>query len=132
MARLPDRTRNATFSEQENCAERCQFPRNSSDNTFGAKSSALNFVDSKMSTVSILDFYCAQAKVCVEIDGEQHADQVEYDKFRDEEMTKLGILTLRFPSLEIFEKSPGLDHFLNLIYENCCGRTGKRPARWWE
>ncbi len=79
-----------------------------------------------------LDFYCSQAKVCVEIDGEQHADQVDYDKYRDEEMARLGILTLRFPSLEIFEKSPALDKFLKLVYETCCERTGTRPPHWWE
>ncbi|HLF28539.1 MAG TPA: endonuclease domain-containing protein [Anaerolineae bacterium] len=30
----------------------------------------------------ILDFYCAKAKLVIEVDGDSHADQVEYDAER--------------------------------------------------
>jgi very-short-patch-repair endonuclease len=79
-----------------------------------------------------LDFYCAAAKVCIEIDGEQHLDQREHDTQRDAEMEELGIVTLRFPSLKIFDNSPDLEQFLNKVYELCCSRTDTRPPRWWE
>ena len=56
----------------------------------------------------ILDFYCAEAKVCIEVDGEQHEDQREYDAYRDASLQRAGILTIRIPSLNIFEKSDKL------------------------
>ena len=79
-----------------------------------------------------LDFYCAAAKVGIEIDGEQHESQRAYDEQRDAEMKALEILTFRFPSLSIFDSSPELDRFLELVYATCCERTGKRPPRWFE
>jgi very-short-patch-repair endonuclease len=78
-----------------------------------------------------LDFYCSQAKVCIEIDGEQHLEK-QYDAHRDAEMSSLGILTLRFPTLQIFENSSALEEFLELVYQTCRERTGTRPPRWFE
>ncbi len=37
----------------------------------------------------ILDFYCPEAKVCVEIDGEQHQLRQESDARRDKAMSEL-------------------------------------------
>ena len=55
-----------------------------------------------------LDFYCPSAKLCVEIDGEQHAERVEADARRDAYLTERGVLTLRIPSLDLFEKERDL------------------------
>ena len=57
----------------------------------------------------ILDFYCPAAKLCVEVDGEQHAAQREYDAKRDEYLMSQGIETVRVPSLDLFRDEPGLD-----------------------
>ncbi len=48
----------------------------------------------------ILDFYCAAASLCVEVDGEQH--ESHRDLVRDEYLAKLGIFTLRIPSVDLF------------------------------
>ena len=77
----------------------------------------------------ILDFYCPEANVCVEIDGEQHLEQVEYDRYRDNELAQAGIITIRIPSLDIFEQSPKLGQWINLINRVCSERTGKESAR---
>jgi len=79
-----------------------------------------------------LDFYCPSAKVCIEIDGEQHESQKEYDAQRDKDLEEFGIITLRFPSLQIFDKSPALGRFLHFVYETCCERTNTKPPRRWE
>ncbi len=50
-----------------------------------------------------LDFYCAEAKVCVEIDGGQHVLRSREDEARDLALERLGILTIRIPSLLLFE-----------------------------
>lgn len=50
-----------------------------------------------------LDFYIPSAKVCVEIDGEQHEDRRASDAKRDAFLAERGIATLRIPSLDLFE-----------------------------
>ncbi len=52
----------------------------------------------------ILDFYAPAAQLCVEVDGEQHAERQDADARRDAYVAEQGILTLRIPSLDLFEK----------------------------
>jgi very-short-patch-repair endonuclease len=49
----------------------------------------------------IADFYCHEAKLVVEVDGEIHNDNTEYDDGRSAEMEKFGILVLRFTNDEV-------------------------------
>ena len=51
----------------------------------------------------IADFYCAAAKLVVEIDGSQHYEPNDrkYDETRDRFMTDLGLQVLRFSNHEI-------------------------------
>jgi len=44
----------------------------------------------------VLDFYCHKAKLCVELDGGQHAEQIAHDTKRDIVLQAQGIRTLRF------------------------------------
>ena len=58
----------------------------------------------------IVDFYCRNAKLAVEIDGSQHyiPDSIEYDKKRTEYLESCGIKVLRFLNKDIdrnFENS---------------------------
>jgi very-short-patch-repair endonuclease len=56
----------------------------------------------------ILDFYVPSAKLCIEIDGEQHSASVEKDRLRDAFLAERGILTVRIPSLDFFGKDQDL------------------------
>ena len=51
----------------------------------------------------ILDFYCPERKLAIELDGNQHYDKdsIEYDNYRDEFCKSIGIYTLRFSNFEI-------------------------------
>lgn len=49
----------------------------------------------------ILDFYCPEKKLIIEIDGEIHKFNVEYDGIRDKFFTDLGHKVLRFKNPEI-------------------------------
>ena len=55
----------------------------------------------------ILDFYCAAAKVCVEIDGQRHDfdEQPERDIARDKWLRDQGIEVIRIPAVEVL-RSP--------------------------
>ena len=55
----------------------------------------------------ILDFYCPEARLAVEIDGpgHDHPDQIRHDALRDEWLAAHRIRTLRIPSS--WTKEPG-------------------------
>src|SRR5690606_23765848 len=55
----------------------------------------------------VLDFYCASAKLCIEVDGPVHAEQTGRDARRDAWLAGQGIRTLRF-SAEDLEKRPAV------------------------
>jgi very-short-patch-repair endonuclease len=51
----------------------------------------------------VLDFYCAQAKVAIEIDGSAHdmGKQPEHDAKRDAFVREQGIEVLRIPAADV-------------------------------
>ena len=65
----------------------------------------------------ILDFYCPQEKLAIELDGNVHDNMVNeaYDFKRDKELEELGIKVLRFKNHLIFEQ---LDMVLEAIKSN--------------
>jgi very-short-patch-repair endonuclease len=50
-----------------------------------------------------VDFYCASAKLIIEVDGSQHYDPqgMAYDTDRSAFLSELGLEVLRFSNLEI-------------------------------
>ncbi|MBQ9802453.1 MAG: endonuclease domain-containing protein [Clostridia bacterium] len=51
----------------------------------------------------IVDFYCAEAKLVIELDGSQHYEPKgkEEDQIRDEFLQSLGIAVVRYSNLDI-------------------------------
>ena len=45
----------------------------------------------------VLDFYCAEARLAIEIDGPAHEAQKDYDDWRDQQLARWGIEVLRVP-----------------------------------
>lgn len=56
----------------------------------------------------IADFYCAEKKIVVELDGGIHALQMEYDKERDMIMKDMGLVVLRFANEEVMKDVYGV------------------------
>ena len=58
----------------------------------------------------ILDFYCAKAKLAIELDGSQHfeADAMTRDQERTAYLDSLGIYVLRVPNNEIWSNLTGV------------------------
>ncbi len=54
----------------------------------------------------IIDFYCAEAKLCIEVDGDSHAepDQIKYDQARAEWLNDCGYTVIRFTNREVFNQ----------------------------
>jgi very-short-patch-repair endonuclease len=52
----------------------------------------------------IADFYCHEARLVIELDGEIHKQQREYDDGRSAEMEKFYIKVIRFTNSEVENK----------------------------
>ena len=64
----------------------------------------------------IVDFYCPDAKLAIEIDGGQHYSEpgMVKDAMRDRHLADLGLTVLRFSAREVFENTEGV---MECIYE---------------
>jgi len=65
----------------------------------------------------ILDFYCAEKRLIIEIDGEIHNknDNREYDKIRDKFFKELDYKVLRFKNKQVDED---MNKVIKIIEEN--------------
>ena len=66
----------------------------------------------------IVDFYCAAAKIVVELDGSQHytPTQQQYDLERSAFLEKLGLSIIRIPNNAVTENFPGAcEHIDNCV-----------------
>ncbi len=65
----------------------------------------------------IVDFYCPQKKLAIEIDGGQHfyEENIKYDQKRTLYLNKLGIKVIRFTNADVFNN---LENVCNEIIYN--------------
>jgi len=58
----------------------------------------------------ILDFYCSESKIAIELDGSQHYERrgKEKDSTRDKFLFEHGIMVLRYTNVEINNKFDGV------------------------
>jgi very-short-patch-repair endonuclease len=68
----------------------------------------------------IADFYCSACKLVIEIDGEIHGEQSEYDAARTEEMETYGYQVIRFQNQQILND---LESVLEAIYKVLLNRS---------
>ena len=72
----------------------------------------------------VADFFCAEAKLVVELDGESHAEREAYDARRTTRLTRGGLNVLRFENDDVF-------HFTDAVLEEIlreCERLAARSA----
>ena len=64
----------------------------------------------------ILDFYCHEARLAIELDGSEHLENsnLEYDQKRTEYLQSRGITVIRFWNEEVFNH---LEDVLGVIWE---------------
>ncbi|MBD2018344.1 DUF559 domain-containing protein [Microcoleus sp. FACHB-53] len=68
----------------------------------------------------IADFYCHAARLVIEVDGEIHQQQVEYDAERDRILLARGLRLLRIQNEQVRQN---LDQVLARISTACCEQT---------
>lgn len=64
----------------------------------------------------IADFYCAEARLVIEVDGGIHAHQADYDAARSEWLETHGYRVIRFTNPQILQELPAV---LEAILEAC-------------
>jgi len=72
----------------------------------------------------VLDFYCPEARLCVEVDGEQHLPEV--NAVRGKALAELGIETFRIHSWTLFDEHQLRQHVENVL-ATCVRLTGRDP-----
>jgi very-short-patch-repair endonuclease len=68
----------------------------------------------------IVDFYCHQVAIVVEVDGGIHQEQEAYDRQRKKDLQERGVCVVRFTNLEV---EHNLDSVLNEILHQCRERV---------
>lgn len=68
----------------------------------------------------IADFYCARAKLVIELDGSQHYEPNEQvkDAERTAYLSGYGILVLRLPNNEVMKNFSGVCEYIDQIVQN--------------
>ena len=56
----------------------------------------------------IVDFFCPEAKLIIELDGGQHAENVDHDQKRTDWLEARGYRVIRFWNNEVFENMEGV------------------------
>ena len=83
------------------------------------RSHSLRFLRQKVFGNYIVDFYCAKAKLVIELDGSQHFEalEAEKDKARSLYLESLGLTVIRIPNNEINRNFRGVCEYIDLELE---------------
>lgn len=77
----------------------------------------MRFVRQKILGKYIADFYCAEAKIVIELDGSQHYD--DKNKIEDDERTLFlnayGIKVVRIPNNEVNRNFVGVCEYIDIV-----------------
>ncbi len=73
----------------------------------------------------IVDFYCHQAGLIIEVDGDVHAVQQEYDRLREQQLQAHGLRVLRFTNREVVNQP---DEVLQTILTACLQAAAGEPV----
>ena len=81
------------------------------------------FLRQKILGKYIVDFYCAEAKLIVELDGSQHYEDngKKYDMERTAYLEQYGVRVLRIPNNEVFRNFRGVCEFIDMIVKERLG-----------
>ncbi len=76
----------------------------------------------------ILDFYCAEEKLAIELDGSQHAESVAYDQHRDSWLRARGIRVLRFRNNQMLTETEAVLETIYLSLLSPLPQAGEGPG----
>lgn len=80
----------------------------------------VRFLRQKVIDNYIVDFYCSQANLVIEVDGGQHYDNEQAckkDKIRDANLQGRGLKVLRFSNMEIQREFQAVCEYIDRIVQ---------------
>lgn len=77
----------------------------------------IRFLRQKVIDHYIVDFYCAKAKLVIELDGGQHYEEnvQRYDKIRTERIEAHSLTVVRIPNNEVNENFEGVCTYIDRV-----------------
>ena len=68
----------------------------------------------------IADFYCAKARLVIELDGSQHYEDSTMlkDRIRTEKLKELNLIVLRISNMDIDKNFEGVCHYIDMAVKN--------------
>ena len=77
----------------------------------------VRFLRQKVIDQYIVDFYCHDARLIIELDGSQHYERenIEKDQYRTKQLEQRNLLVLRIPNNEIFRNFTGVCEYIHHI-----------------
>jgi very-short-patch-repair endonuclease len=76
----------------------------------------LDFDRQKIIGNYIVDFYCTNKNVVLEIDGQSHTTKVEYDERRDLYLNSLGLEVIHITAKDVLQNMDGVVEFLTIKF----------------
>ena len=88
------------------------------------RSYPVKFLRQKILGKYIVDFYCAEAKLIVELDGSQHYEDkgMEYDAERTAYLEQYGVRVLRIPNNEVSRNFSGVCEYIDIAVKQSLHR----------
>ena len=77
------------------------------------KQTGLRFRKQQPAGPYVLDFYCHEARLCVEVDGQTHDFTAQRDEQRDEWLKSQGVRTLRVAARDVLENLEGVIQYIS-------------------
>ena len=65
----------------------------------------------------IADFYCSELQLVIELDGDQHSENIEYDEKRTKELNDCWIRVVRYSNQEVLKTKEGVHENLIKVIE---------------
>lgn len=75
----------------------------------------LKFIKQKVVSKYIVDFYCPELNLVIELDGNSHDAIQEQDKIREEVLNDLGLSVLRLKNADVLNNLDGVFEYLKII-----------------
>ena len=77
----------------------------------------------------IADFYCAKAKLVIELDGDYHGDtlQMKEDAARTKDLERMGLYVLRFQNRDVVKNLYGVTLEIDRVVKERLKQRGTTP-----
>jgi very-short-patch-repair endonuclease len=66
----------------------------------------------------IVDFYCSELRLAIEIDGDSHVETIEYDAERTKLLNSLGLQVVRYTNDDVIRNIEGVYNHLSRVITN--------------